>query len=70
MQDKLLKREEVAEELTWRLEDIYESDAKWEEDLKKSDSIGEKLASYVGKLSESAAKLLEFFKLYEESELL
>ena len=70
MQDKLLKREDVKEELTWRLEDIYESEDKWEEDLKSCEKLGDELASFAGKLSGSARTLLEFFKLYEKSELM
>ena len=34
MQNKLPKRDEVAAELTWRLEDIYDDEAKWEAELK------------------------------------
>ncbi len=70
MQDKLLKREDVKEELTWRLEDIYESEDKWEEDLKSCEKLGDELASFAGKLSGSAKTLLDFFKLYEKSELM
>ena len=36
MQNKLPKRDEVALELTWRLEDIYDDESKWEEELKKA----------------------------------
>ena len=30
MNDRLLKRDEVAQELTWRLEDIYPNEELWE----------------------------------------
>ena len=54
MTDKLPKREEVAQELTWRLEDIYDDEAKWEEDLKKVYEVSKTIASYQGKLSDGA----------------
>ena len=34
MNERLPKREEVKEELTWRLEDIYPDEGLWEEELK------------------------------------
>jgi oligoendopeptidase F len=33
MENKLPKREEVAKELTWRLEDIYANEDLWEGDV-------------------------------------
>jgi oligoendopeptidase F len=68
MQDKLPKREEVAEELTWRLEDIYDSEEKWEKDLAKLTEVADKIASFAGKLADSAETFLEVFKLSEELE--
>ncbi len=70
MQNKLPKRDEVPVELTWRLEDIYEDENKWEEELKKAGEVADKIASYAGKLSESAEKLLELCRLNEDLELL
>ena len=70
MQDRLPKREEVAQELTWRLEDIYDDEAKWEEELKKLGEVADVVASYQGKLSESAANLLGLCKADEEMSLL
>jgi oligoendopeptidase F len=68
MQDKLPKREEVAEELTWRLEDIYDQESKWEADLAKLTEVADKIASFAGKLSESPETFLEVFKLNEDLE--
>ncbi len=70
MQDRLPKREEVAVELTWRLEDIFENEDKWEEELKKIGEVAEKIAAYKGKLAENGKNLLEVYKLMEELELL
>lgn len=60
------KRSEVPEEFTWNLCDLYETDDKWLEALKKAKSIPEKLASYEGKLAASAETLLEYFRLDDE----
>ncbi|SFC60990.1 oligoendopeptidase F [Butyrivibrio sp. YAB3001] len=66
MQNKLPKRDEVAKELTWRLEDIYDDESKWEAELSKVNEIADKMAAFQGKLSESAQTLLDFCKLNEE----
>ena len=70
MQDRLPKRDEVSLDLTWRLEDIYDDEAKWEEECKRAVEVADKMAAYEGKLSESGEKLLEVLKLYEELSLL
>ncbi|MBE5830978.1 MAG: oligoendopeptidase F [Butyrivibrio sp.] len=70
MTDRLPKREEVALDLTWRLEDIYADEAKWEAELKKVAEVADKIAAYTGKLSEGAKTLLEVCKLNEELTLL
>ena len=66
MEGKLPKRDEVPVELTWRLEDIYDNDEKWEKDLKEALSLGDKLVAYEGKLSESSENLFKAFELYEK----
>ena len=70
MENKLPKREEVAKELTWRLEDIYANEDLWEADLKKVAAKGDELASFEGKVGASAKNLLDVFKLREEIETL
>ena len=69
MQERLPKRDEVAKEITWRLEDIFENEDKWEEELKKISEVADKIAALQGKLSDGKC-LLEAFKLSEELELL
>ena len=66
MQDRLPKRDEVALELTWRLEDIYDDESKWEADFNRITELSDKIASYKGKLSESAQTLFDMYVLYEE----
>ncbi|MBQ7534077.1 MAG: oligoendopeptidase F family protein [Stomatobaculum sp.] len=66
MKQRLPKRSEVPAELTWRLEDIYETEEAWEADLKKSLDLAEQLAGKAGHAAGTAAELLETMELYEE----
>ena len=70
MQDRLPKRDEVSLDLTWRLEDIYDDEKKWEEELSKVTEVADKISAYEGKLSESGKELLEACRLSEELYLL
>lgn len=66
MSKKVLKREEIAEEYKWRLEDIFPSDEAWEEALKDAESLIPEGAAFRGKLGESAKNLLDFLKYDDE----
>ena len=70
MQEKQLKRSEVREELTWRLEDIYENEDILEKEMKEVDEVAEEIAHLEGRMGESASNLLKAFELYEKSEYL
>jgi hypothetical protein len=70
MQNRLPKRSEVAVDLTWRLEDIYDDEAKWEEELKEATELADKMAGYAGKLTENGETLLEYLQLDERLDLL
>ncbi|MEI5906538.1 oligoendopeptidase F [Bacillus spongiae] len=50
-------RKEVPEELTWRLEDIFPSDNKWEEEFKEIQELVKQAGTYQGTLGESADSL-------------
>ena len=63
MQGKLPKREDVKQDLTWRLEDIYEDEGRWEDELREAVETAEKMAAYEGKLSEGGNSLLELLRL-------
>ncbi len=69
MKDRLLKREEVKEELTWRLEDIYPDESLWEKDLQEARGLADRIREYEGRLSESAQNLLQALKLFDEASL-
>lgn len=69
MNDKLLKREEVQTEMTWRLEDIYPDEALWEDELQEAKSLAAKVKEYEGRLSESSQNLHEALRLYDACSL-
>ena len=69
MNDRLPKREEVKEELTWRLEDIYPDEALWEADLQEAKELADKVREFEGRLSESAGCLYQALKLYDDCSL-
>ena len=70
MLDKIRSREEIAREDTWAIEDLYVSNEAWMADLEKLKTLGAKLPDYAGKISGSAAALLEYQKLGEEISVL
>ena len=49
---RIRNREEIPEEDKWAIDDLYATDAAWEEDLKTVADDREYLASFAGKLSE------------------
>ena len=65
---KIWKREEIPVEHTWATEDLYASDALWEEDLAVMIEDGKVLASYAGKLNDAEA-LYDFLYADEMADL-
>ncbi|KAB7704999.1 oligoendopeptidase F [Bacillus aerolatus] len=63
---QLPAREQVPAELTWRLEDIFQSDAVWEEEFKQVKQLSEQAQTYQGTLGESAESLHRFFTYQDE----
>ena len=43
MSDRLPSRKEIAEEMTWRLEDIYPDEALWEQELLEVKALAGKI---------------------------
>ncbi len=66
MTEKLLTREEVPEQLTWRLEDIFETNARWEEEFNAVSDLAEQAGKYEGTLSNGADALYEAFRFKDE----
>ena len=60
--DKIPVRSEVAVENTWNLADIFPSDEAWFEEYEALKTLPEQIDAYRGRLGESAATLLRFFK--------
>ncbi len=69
MNEKLLQRQEVPEEMTWRLEDIYPDEALWEKELGEAGDLAAQVAAYEGRLAESAGNLYAALKLYDACDL-
>lgn len=65
MKEKLPKRNEVPEDLTWRLEDIFPDESAWEADLAEALHLADELAALKGKLGDNAATLLRAFRLFD-----
>ena len=63
---KLPKRNEVPAEYKWRLEDIYATDADWEQDVQKAKKLAEEIASKKGTLGQSGKQLLDVLTLQDE----
>ena len=64
--NKIPKRSEVDPKYTWATEDIFKTEEDWQAALEKAAAYPAKLASYAGRLSESAATLLEYRKLVDD----
>ncbi|WP_096435722.1 oligoendopeptidase F [Alteribacter populi] len=62
----LPKRDEIPKEKTWDLEDIFESDEKWEEQFKEIKSMLPKLKEYKGHLGDSAEQLFSALQYQDE----
>ena len=60
------RREQVPEEFTWNLGDMYESDEKWLEEYEALMKLPERVSAYQGRLGESAETLLEYLRLGDE----
>ena len=64
--NKILTREEVAENLTWKLEDIFASNDEWEKEYQEVATLSEKASSYQGTIGNGADALLEVLTYRDE----
>ncbi|MBR5569625.1 MAG: oligoendopeptidase F [Oscillospiraceae bacterium] len=67
MADQIKKREELEMKDTWATEDLFASDAAWEEALIELQQDKEKLVAFAGHLGESGRTLLDYLTLMEDS---
>ena len=69
MANALPTRDQVPEEFTWNLKDMFESDEAWLREYEALKAFPERIAAYRGRLGESAETLLDFFRFQDEAEL-
>jgi oligoendopeptidase F len=62
----LPKRGEIDKKYKWKLEDIYDSDAAWEDDFKRIRLLISDMVAFKGTLGKSADTLLKCMKLYDD----
>ena len=65
----LKKRNEVPTADTWAIEDLYENDAAWENDLKCLEEEKDSLSSYTGLLHESGQVLYDYISKMEQADV-
>lgn len=65
-----IKREDVDKKYKWAVEDIYENDKLWEEDLNKLSQIAAKPCKYKGELSKDSNNIYEALKESDETDYL
>ena len=59
-------RSEVPVEETWRLEDLYETPEKWEEEAARLAALPAEISAFAGHLADDAATLLKWFQKNDE----
>ena len=62
-------REQVPEEYTWNLKDMFEGDEAWFAELEALKALPEEIAAFKGHLGDDAETLLRYFRLEDEAEL-
>lgn len=63
---KIPTRDEVPVEKTWRLEDIFATDAAWDAEYEKVEALSEEASNYQGTLQDGAEAMLAAFKYRDE----
>ncbi len=64
--NQVRQRQEIPEEYTWDLTDLYASDEAWKTDAQTLEEEKNKLQSYAGKLAQSGETLFAFLKAAED----
>ena len=70
MAKKTPLRSEISVKDQWALEDLYANDELWQQDLKRLQQVGEELAGFAGKISQSPGELLAYLQLSDEASIL
>lgn len=67
MADQVVKRrDEIAQEYKWKLEDMFPSDELWEEEYQKTLQLAQELSGYEKRLGSKAGVLFEYMKKADE----
>ena len=64
--DKLRSRDEIPAKYKWNMQDMFATDELWESEAQLVFDLAKEMECYKGRLSESAATLLEFLKKTDE----
>ena len=67
-QKKIRERSEIPVADTWATEDMYASDAAWEQELATLDQDKDELAAFAGRLSESGETLYQYLRKMETTD--
>lgn len=59
-------RDEIPDQYKWKLEDIYETDALWEDDFQLLEKLTAEIASFKDRLGQSAGTLLTVLQMEEK----
>lgn len=65
----ILPRDQVPEEFTWNLSDMFESDEAWLKEYEALKAVPERIMAFRGRLGESAETLLSFLREDDELEV-
>lgn len=66
MAAEIKRRDEIDDQFKWCLEDMYESEALWDQEYDKLMDLAKQVKQFEGKLGASAKQLLNFFKTVDE----
>ncbi|MBQ2706336.1 MAG: oligoendopeptidase F, partial [Agathobacter sp.] len=64
--NKLRSRDEIPAKYKWNMQDMFATDELWESEAQLVFDLAKEMECYKGRLSESAATLLEFLKKTDE----
>lgn len=67
---KLLTRDKIKEEDKWNLNALYDSDEKWNSDIKEVEKLTDNLLKYKGNIMKDSNTLLSFYEDYEKMDRL
>ena len=67
---KIRSREEIPTQDKWAIEDLYPTDAAWEQALSELEAKGKELAAFSGRLAESGQVLYNYLRQMEQTNVL